>query len=250
MSAALSSDRPPTAAGLTYAVGDVHGRLDLLDRMISHVREDAARTAPGERPVLVILGDVIDRGPQSSGCVDRLVRLGAGDWCELQSIYGNHEHALLTFLDDPSAGSGWLRHGGGQTLSSYGMDPPRFQHSRTAWDDTRQEFAAALPPAHLAFFKGMRLWYESGDYLFVHAGVRPGVPLDEQDSMDLLSIRDEFLKSERACDRVVVHGHTPLNAPRFKRWRISLDTGAFASGLLSGVRLHGSSQELIQVGAG
>lgn len=221
---------------LVYAVGDVHGRLDLMEQLIEIIRQDA-ETFDGEKANLIFLGDLIDRGPQSAGCVERVLALRNDSWCTPLALMGNHEQAMLRFLDDAAQGELWVQYGGGSTLKSYGVQPPVAQAPLEDWERARTELAAATPETHQAFLREMPLWAHSGDYVFVHAGVRPGVPLEEQTRHDLLWIRGEFLSSKRASDKVVVHGHTPTQSPDNKRWRIGIDTGAYASGVLTAVRL-------------
>jgi serine/threonine protein phosphatase 1 len=229
---------------VVYAIGDVHGRLDLFERLIGQARADAASLS-GEHPTVVILGDLIDRGPASAGCLDRAIALTKESWCDVEMVLGNHEQSMLGFLEDPASGEPWLRHGGDLTIASYGVDPR--QASRAGWTGLRDAFAAAVPQAHLDFIRSAKLWTSRGDYLFVHAGVRPGVPLEDQTPHDLLWIRQPFLSADEPCSgKVVVHGHTPMLQPRLGRWAIGVDTGAYASGVLTAVRLRGFERMLLQ----
>jgi serine/threonine protein phosphatase 1 len=228
-----------------YAIGDVHGRADLLEDLWARIEEDA-RAAPDEPTTVVFLGDLVDRGPDSAKVVERVIGLRAQSPWRVQVLKGNHEQAMLLFLDDPAFGSTWLQHGGGPTLASYGVYPPQGRGDEAAWGTVRDAFAEALPPAHLAFLRSLPLYLERGDYLFVHAGVRPGVPLDRQSEQDLLWIRQEFLSRPKPSDRVVVHGHTPAELPQLTRWRIGVDTGAYATGVLTAVRLWGVEQTVLQ----
>jgi serine/threonine protein phosphatase 1 len=235
----------PYLEGVVYAIGDLHGRLDLFERLLAMIQADAA-ALPGEKPTIVLLGDLIDRGPSSAGCVDRAIALASESWCSLELLLGNHEQAMLGFLDDPSAGERWLRHGGDATILSYGVDPR--QASRAGWPGLRDALAKAMPDAHREFMATAKLWLNRGDYVFVHAGLRPGVPLIEQDPRDLLWIRQEFLDAESApCPgKVVVHGHTPMPQPRVTPWMIGIDTGAYASGILTAVRIRGFERIIMQ----
>lgn len=236
----------PSAANspsLVYAIGDVHGRLDLMDRLVEMLREDAA-TFEGEKANLIFLGDLIDRGPQSAGCVERALTLRHEGWCTSLSLMGNHEQAMLRFLDNAEHGAAWCQYGGGATMKSYGVQAPAAQAPLEDWERARLDLAAAMPETHLPFLTEMPLWARSGDYLFVHAGVRPGVPLEEQTRDDLLWIRGDFLSSKKASEKVVVHGHTPTQDPENKRWRIGLDTGAYATGVLTAVRLKGQKRSI------
>jgi serine/threonine protein phosphatase 1 len=237
--------QPAQVPERVYAVGDVHGRADLLEDLYALIVEDA-RAAPDEPTTLVFLGDLVDRGPDSAKVVERVMQLRAESAFRVQVLKGNHEQAMLLFLDDPAFGSTWLQHGGGPTLASYGVYPPAGRGDEAAWSAVRDAFAEAVPPAHVAFLRSLPLYLERGDYLFVHAGVRPGVPLERQTEQDLLWIRQEFLSRPKASDRVVVHGHTPSETPQLTRWRIGIDTGAYATGVLSAVRLWGADQSVLQ----
>lgn len=231
-----------------YAIGDIHGRCDLLERLIVEIEQDAASLPDGTRATIVFLGDYIDRGLQSRDVIDLLLsdRLGKFDPVFLM---GNHEEALLKFLDDESFGSQWARYGGGETLYSYGFQPPNTRGSlgsheamaaaRTAWSKLWAAFRERLPPEHLEFYQSLKPYYSAGDYCFVHAGLRPDKPMDEQNTRDMLWIRDEFLDDPRQFSHLIVHGHTPAEAVYRDNRRIGLDTGAFLSGKLSAVKLIG-----------
>ena len=195
--------------------------------------------------MLVFLGDYIDRGDNSRGVVDLLITLQQRSGLEVHCLKGNHEQALLEFLDDPPSGLMWAQHGGTNTLLSYGVYPPASRLRPESWDETRNAFSAALPPNHLAFFQSLDLSFSLGDYMFVHAGVRPGVGLAEQSEHDMLWIRDEFLKEKRPFDKIIVHGHTPADQPFIGPGRIGLDTGAYATGVLSAVRLSDGDPALL-----
>ena len=247
-SAAFPELRTPAALShsrrLIYAIGDIHGRLDLFEAMLDKVREDAA--ASGERPLLILLGDYIDRGPASFDVVERILALETEDWCDLELLMGNHEWALLRFLHQSESGVSWLDHGAAATLASYGVGLPGKRLDPTGYAEARDRFQAAVPKSHLHLLMRLQLYTVHDDYLFVHAGVRPDVPLAEQTARDFLWIRTAFLTSPRANDHVVVHGHTPETQPVNLRWRIGLDTGAYATGVLTAVRLHGSDRRILQ----
>lgn len=236
--------RASTGGRLVYAVGDVHGRADLMRGLIQAITEDARETAAPERPLLVMLGDYIDRGADSRGVIDLILALRSADMFEIRCLKGNHEQALLEFMRRPDIGASWLVHGGRPTLSSYGVA----SNAATTedWTRVRDALAIALPPEHLAFFSTLELSITLGDYLFVHAGVRPGVPLDAQSERDLLWIRADFLGGTSLFDKVVVHGHTPAEAPLGDGRRIGVDTGAYATGILTAARLCGEEQSFIQ----
>jgi serine/threonine protein phosphatase 1 len=242
---AQAAAAPATAPGLAYAVGDVHGRADLLEALLGELEAD--REAAGAPPptLLVFLGDLIDRGPDPRGVIDQVRALGGDAHWRVVALKGNHEDALLRFLDDPTFGPVWMQFGGEATLAAYGVAAPR-GGVEAEWTAARDAFRAALGPEHLEFLRSLPLTFEWGDYLFVHAGVRPGVPLAEQTEHDLLWIREPFLLSGRAADKVVVHGHTPARAPQLSRWRIGVDTGACFTGVLTALRVDGVAQAVLQ----
>ena len=231
-------ERPDPPEGLIYAIGDIHGRLDLLDTLLDLIAKDADG-APCE---LVFLGDYIDRGDQSRGVIDRLIEVQS--W-SLSSCFlmGNHEATLLDFLKGGPVGPSWMQYGGGETLLSYGVRPPLGRGTDEEWEDTRQALASAISPEQLAFYQSLQLSAERGCYLFVHAGVDPNTPLAQQTERSLLWIRDEFLSATRPLERVIVHGHTPEDQPHADDRRIGLDTGAYLTGRLTAVRLeHGQTR--------
>jgi serine/threonine protein phosphatase 1 len=237
---------PTTGGRLVYAVGDVHGRLDVLAPLVRDIAEDAARSAPPEPPMLVFLGDYVDRGPDSKGVVELVLDLAQTRAFEVRTLKGNHEEALLQFLAEPAFGQTWAEHGGAATLVSYGVQPPAQRTDPERWERASRAFEAALPPAHRRFYEGLELMVTVGDYAFVHAGVRPGVPLDGQAERDLLWIRQEFLEEKSPFEKVIVHGHTPLEEPQLTAVRLGVDTGAYATGVLTAVRLEGEDQRVMQ----
>jgi serine/threonine protein phosphatase 1 len=237
-----------TGGRLVYAVGDVHGRLDVLQPLVMELARDCARTAAPERPILIFLGDYVDRGPASAGVIEFILRLMDESLFEIRALKGNHEEAILTFLEDPAFGDAWMKHGGAQTLASYGVRPPQ-RNELDGWTEARDALVQALPPAHAEFLLGLELMTTVGDYAFVHAGVRPGAPLHKQADRDLLWIRHEFLESAGPFDKVIVHGHTPSEAPQITPWRLGIDTGAYATGVLTAVRLDDLGARMIQAHA-
>ncbi len=242
---ALEDARAPEGA-VIYAVGDVHGRADLLQRLLTQIEADLAdEDGPAE---IVFLGDYVDRGPESRRVLDLLVELKMRAGGAVTALKGNHEAALLGFLENPATGAAWAEHGGLETLTSYGVAPPAGAGGAD-WAAARDAFARALPADHLAFLEGLDLWAERGDYVFVHAGVRPGAPMEAQESRDLLWIRSEFLERDTRLGRVVVHGHTPGEAPVVTPYRIGVDTGAYATGVLTAVRLRGPERAFLQTRA-
>jgi diadenosine tetraphosphatase ApaH/serine/threonine PP2A family protein phosphatase len=207
-----------------YAVGDVHGCLDRLQALHELIAEDLA-TRPAEEAVLVHLGDYVDRGPDSAGVV---AQLAAGDplpKVPTVNLMGNHEHMMLTAIATGEAGATglWLANGGADSLLSWGV--PRSAQPK--------EWPTYLPKQHLLFLRDLAVRHEVGGYLFVHAGIRPGVPLDRQSRHDLMWIREPFLSSKKPFGPVVVHGHTPRQEPVVRPNRIGIDTGAVMGGALT-----------------
>lgn len=240
-------EAPPSTGGrLVYAIGDVHGRLDVLEPLLHDIARDALTTRPAERPLLVLLGDYVDRGPESRGVIDLILQMQADATFEVAALKGNHEEALLQFLEDPGFATTWMEHGGGATMASYGVQPSSQRTDAESWIKVRDEFAAAVSEAHLRFYRTLELVRVVGDYAFVHAGVRPGVALEAQSERDLLWIRHEFLNDRGPFDKVIVHGHTPMEEPQVLKHRLGVDTGAYATGVLTAVRLYGEDQRLMQ----
>jgi len=214
-----------------YAVGDIHGRADLLTRLMRLIDEDAEH-APEIRKVIVFLGDYVDRGFQSRDVIEYLSS-GVLDRYETYFLKGNHEYAFEMFLSDPTFGPEWARFGGAETLMSYGIQPPRSKIDKSGWEQVCAKLNQALPLEHRRFLNGLLLFKELGDYLFVHAGLRPGLALAEQNERDFLWIRDEFINDTGAFDRMIVHGHTPISDPHRDHRRIGIDTGAYLTGKLT-----------------
>ena len=224
-----------------YAVGDVHGRADLLGALLTRI--DADLTAhPIAQPVEVFIGDYIDRGPNSREVLDLLINRGRQH--TMVYLTGNHESFAAEFIRNSSVWPDWKTNGGVSTLLSYGVAP-----SIRGEPQERQElsvaFDQALPDDHRRFLQSLALSYTCGDFFFSHAGVRPGVPLQQQRQTDLLWIREEFLLHEEDFGKVVVHGHTPTKEPDVKPNRINIDTGAYATGRLTCLVLEGDQMRFI-----
>ncbi|MEJ2816534.1 MULTISPECIES: metallophosphoesterase family protein [unclassified Caulobacter] len=240
---------PSTGGRLVYAIGDVHGHLDLLDQLLDLIVQDAAASGRDQVPVLILVGDYVDRGPESRGVIDRLIALGEAaanlGRFEARFLLGNHEQTLLAFLESPEGGPAWAEFGGGETLASYGVAPPPGRGDPESWKAVQAEFRGKFPPQHEAFLRRLELSARYGDYLFVHAGVRPGVPIEQQDPEDLVWIRGDFLSEPHRLGCVVVHGHTPSETPFLGPDRINIDTGAYATGVLTAVKLSGEAPVIL-----
>jgi serine/threonine protein phosphatase 1 len=244
------SQHPPSTApavpdGLcVYAIGDIHGELETLNRLLEMIDQDRLRRSH-LRPLLVFLGDYVDRGPNSRGVIERLSS-GPLPGVECRFLLGNHEEAMLAFLEDPTGNAEWLRFGGAETLASYGVPPSVGVTGRARCEALRDALAAGLPEPHLAFLRGLEKIIAIGDYAFVHAGIAPGRRLARQRPEDLLWIRAPFLSSNLRHERVIVHGHTVVDAPEILFNRIGIDTGAYATGVLTGLALSDTRQDIIQ----
>ena len=233
--------RAPDGARL-YAVGDVHGRLDLFDALIERIHRDHVARATASAH-LILLGDYIDRGPRSAQLLDRLAD-GPPAWATWTLVRGNHEQSLV---DIHARRDGlqrrlteWLDYGGRETLRSYGVA------SSIAFGDDLAAIAAevriVVPARHITLIEAMPTHVRLGDYVFVHAGIRPGVALELQQDRDLLWIRDEFLESRVDHGAVVVHGHSIRAGVDERANRIGIDTGAYASGRLTAIGLEGAER--------
>ena len=227
-----------------YAVGDIHGRADLLEALLQEIAEDAVRHPETGTKQLIYLGDYVDRGPASSAVIDMVLH-DAPPGFEVVPLMGNHEEMMLRFLEDIAVGRTWMMNGGDATLLSYGVEPPSMFAGTPRVHHAQQEFAERLPARHKRFLEGLAVSHVEGDYLFVHAGVRPGIALDQQRTEDLLWIRDEFLGSDRDFGKVVVHGHSITRDPEFRPNRIGIDTGAYRSNQLTCLVLEGTERRLL-----
>lgn len=217
-----------------YAVGDIHGRADLLAEVVARIDDDLRRR-PIRYSAEVYLGDYIDRGPDSSRVIDllatRLVESRA------VCLRGNHEAMLEAFLRDPAALVEWLPLGAAQTLASYGISGAEQQTPEIL----HRQFHERFPRAHDLFLQCLRNSYCCGDFLFVHAGIRPDVPLELQRPNDMMWIRDEFLNATQSHDKYIVHGHTPVPHPDIRSNRVNIDTGAWRSGVLTCIAIEGDA---------
>jgi len=240
--AAAAPFQPALRPGLRiYAIGDIHGRLDLLQSLSVKILQDLMG-APCDAATIVLLGDYIDRGPDSAGVVEFLSAESFPG--QTVALRGNHEAIFLKFLEDPGVLDSWRQYGGLETLASYGVDVKEAMRGRN-FDKARDELLRLLPERHLEFLANTRLSFEADDYFFCHAGVRPDVPLAQQREEDLLWTRGRFNAHKGAFEKVIVHGHTPVDAPQSMLYRINVDTGAYATGSLSCVVLEGAARRFL-----
>ena len=224
-----------------YAIGDVHGRFDLLLQMHGAISSDLAAHATKDWRI-IHLGDYVDRGPDSRSVLDMLVK-GTRD-PRMVALAGNHDLAFLEFLATPDPASLFALYGGRQTAQSYGVET---SFEPALIDRTHRDLVRAVPRSHGEFLGGLAFAVTLGDFFFCHAGIRPGVELDAQDSNDLVWIRGEFHRFEGLHPKLIVHGHTPVAQPEIRANRVNLDTGAFQSGTLSAIVIDGPEKTILQV---
>lgn len=242
--------RPPPECAVPeglrlYVVGDIHGMAAPLEQAHALIRTDYARHGEGRRPVLIYLGDYVDRGPDSRRVLDILCGEAALPGATRHFLKGNHEVALIGFLDEPTAHGDWLEFGGLETLESYGVRIPPGLSARERLAALSAALARNMPPAHRAFLDVLELSADYGDYLFVHAGINPFIPLERQNPEDLMWIREPFLETPLWSGRRIVHGHTVSDQPEFRPHRIGIDTGAYLTGRLTVLALCGKEATVL-----
>ncbi len=225
-----------------YAIGDIHGRLDLLERAIAAIERDVAER--GRAALTVTLGDYVDRGPDPAGVIERLA--GNPFPTDYSALKGNHEELLERFLVDPQIAGHWRRLGCLETLHSYGVRVADLMMGLN-YETASDALAAAIPAAHREFLQRLKTSLDTERYFFCHAGVRPGVALARQSDEDLLWIRDEFLTSTADFGKLVIHGHTPAAEPEVRPNRINIDTGAFVTGRLTCIALDDDGHRFLKV---
>jgi diadenosine tetraphosphatase ApaH/serine/threonine PP2A family protein phosphatase len=222
-----------------YVVGDVHGRIDLLDELLAAIHADLRRR-PARKTLLVFVGDLIDRGPGSAQVLERL-RTYRHHGVRPIFLLGNHEEVLLRILGgDGSLIAKWCSFGGAECLESYGVDYRQF--ARLGEEESLAAVRSAIPPDHVKFLEGFDDSCRFGDYLFVHAGIRPGIALDQQRQTDLRWIREPFLFDETDHGFVVVHGHTISPEVEERPNRVGIDTGAYKTGILTALAIDGTDR--------
>ncbi|WP_171898243.1 metallophosphoesterase [Rhizobium leguminosarum] len=222
------------AAIPTYAIGDIHGRYDLLAKAEEAILRDAARL-PG-RKLIVTLGDYIDRGPASAQVIAHLMAPPPEDFDRI-CLAGNHEIAMLDYIDGWISYDEWMRMGSAESLKSYGLDPEHLPLVFPSGAKLDAFIRQSLPHTHIDFMRAMPVMLETQSVIFVHAGINPKLPLGEQTDEDLVMIRQRFLESRVPLPKLVVHGHTPNDAPDIRSRRLNLDTRAYRSGKLTVARL-------------
>ena len=226
-----------------YAIGDIHGRLDLLTQLLTKIEQDMGENAAHSK--LIFLGDYIDRGPDSKGVVERLMHPLPGDGQPI-FLMGNHEQWLLKLFERVDGGAAWLTYGGRDTLLSYAISCPPGDPTPARLTELQANLRAKFPLNHRDFLSKTQLSYTCGDYFFAHAGAKPNRSLDQQTASDLLWIRHEFLDWTGRFDKIVVHGHSVKQKPQRRPHRIGIDTGAYSSGILTALVLEGTTQRLLQ----
>jgi serine/threonine protein phosphatase 1 len=234
----------PSNPEVVYAIGDVHGCLRQLRIVEDAIFRDGSRF-PGLK-LIVMMGDYVDRGPQSAEVVEHLLQPPPEGFRRI-CLCGNHDETFLRFLDGQIPLEGWMGFGGLPTLLSYGVDLPAFAARGGALSDgLLDEIVEAIPMAHRVFLRGLPVSLTTADYFFAHAGARPGIALRDQSERDLLWIRDDFLRGKPVTERIVVYGHSPLPEPTYDERGVGVDTGAYLSGRLSAARLRPGSVAFFQ----
>lgn len=216
-----------------YAIGDIHGRCDLLNELIAKIEADEAERGPAETTI-ILLGDLVDRGPDSAGVIEAAIELSARR--RVRTLCGNHEEMFLKSLESEKVLREFLRFGGRETVLSYPIE--QAEYAELTFEQLRGRLCEIVPAAHLEFLSGLEDWIVIGDYLFVHAGIKPGVEIEEQSIQDLRWIREPFLSAAAPSRHCVVHGHTIYEAPVEAPGRIGIDTGAYQSGVLTALGLE------------
>lgn len=229
-----------------YAIGDIHGRRDLLDELLIRIEADNAARGPAQTQ-LIFLGDLVDRGPDSKGVIERVMHLKAAT-PDVKLISGNHEELLIRAWNGDRRSAGLFnRVGGRETMLSYGLDEEVYDHADL--EELTILISQNVPEEHIEFLKGADDWIAAGDYLFVHAGIRPGEALEEQRTSDLRWIRREFTDYEGDHGLMVIHGHSITEEIDVKSNRIGIDTGAYATNRLTAIGLEGEDRWFLQTGA-
>jgi serine/threonine protein phosphatase 1 len=227
---------------VVYAIGDVHGCLEELLALEGAIRRDALQFRG--RKIIIMLGDYVDRGPNSRRVIEHLMA-PPPDGFQRICLAGNHEVAMLSYLDGQLSREPWLGVGGRETLYSYGLDPARMADLYGSSEVVDARIREAIPDTHIAFMRTLPVMACSEKFVFVHAGIKPGIALEAQDEADLLNIREAFFEAAHRLDRWVVHGHTVVDVPKLDGRRLDIDTGAFETGRLTALRIVGRYGRLL-----
>lgn len=226
-----------------YAIGDVHGCIDLLLEAEARILRDSESETL--LPIVVMLGDYVDRGAYSAAVLDHLSG-PSPEHFERILLCGNHDAAFVEFIDNPQGNLGWIEYGGRQTLFSYGIEPDQFiDKGRQGISELRKLMVNAIPEAHVALLRALPVYLKIGSLLLVHAGIRPGIPLEQQSHLDLLWIREPFLSRGPEIPLFVVHGHTPSREVQVGPRRIGIDTAALSTGHLTVLKIKDRRFSLI-----
>jgi serine/threonine protein phosphatase 1 len=234
---------PPAAEGVTlYVIGDIHGRADCLATVHALIDRDIALRGNGDQTVEIYIGDYVDRGPDSRGVINLLVQ--RIKTASVVLLRGNHETVMESFLRGLTPFDDWRSIGGVETILSYGVDVRMLLATRGTIDP--RDLAQRLPATHIRFFSSLRSFYLCGPYCFVHAGMRPNIPIESQSVEDLTWIRDDFLNFSGDFGHIVVHGHTPVSTIDFLSNRVNIDTGAYATNRLSVIRIDSKGLSVVE----
>lgn len=227
---------------LLIAIGDIHGCYDLLQKLVEEI-DDTILTKTDKAVTFIFIGDYGDRGLNTPDVFDYLIALSKQAKCIF--IRGNHDQTLLDFIKDPAVGEQWFTYGGRETLGAYGVGLTKLTGGQHDWQDIHRTFTDNFPLSHLNFLKETTYQYEAGDYMFVHAGVNPKRSLKKQRPHELMWIREPFLNHNKKFKKFIIHGHTPNEGPDIQQYRLGIDTGAYATGVLTAVALENAQRRFI-----
>ncbi len=228
---------------LVCAVGDIHGQLKCLKRLVERFEENIQQYESSQEQ-MIFLGDYVDRGLEVRGVLDYLIELRSRRECIF--LRGNHEQVLLNFLSNPDAGEEWIRFGGRETLAAYGVGGNLLRGADIDWLEVHEQFCSAFPPNHREFLESTILCHSAGDFFFAHAGIDPARSFSDQSAHDLMCVRGKFLNNKDVREKIVIHGHSHVTKPEIRRNRIGIDTGAYATNVLSAVMIWNQNISFIE----